>query len=99
MEGAKVAKETSSPRLVGDSDLLIVGPGVLGRLVAEEWRKVQFYGLSDPCYLGQLRTIGSYALFGRSSCQDSLFLIWRGVREWVGRLHLLVCHCDSKCGY
>lgn len=25
---------------VGQNDLLIVGPGVLGRLVAEKWREV-----------------------------------------------------------
>lgn len=28
---------------VGHDDLLIVGPGVLGRLVAEKWRQVLFY--------------------------------------------------------
>ncbi|KAL0367671.1 UNVERIFIED_CONTAM: hypothetical protein Sradi_3657200, partial [Sesamum radiatum] len=31
--------EASSTRVIGASDLLIVGPGVLGRLVAEIWRK------------------------------------------------------------
>lgn len=31
--------ETSSSGLVGENDLLIVGPGVLGRLVAEKWRE------------------------------------------------------------
>ncbi|KAJ4953985.1 hypothetical protein NE237_030817 [Protea cynaroides] len=34
-EGLKVP----SPSLVGENDLLIVGPGVLGRIVAEQWRK------------------------------------------------------------
>ncbi|XP_057959976.1 uncharacterized protein LOC131152237 [Malania oleifera] len=33
------AMENSSSRLVGENDLLIVGPGVLGRLVAEKWRE------------------------------------------------------------
>ncbi|KAK4759212.1 hypothetical protein SAY87_022343 [Trapa incisa] len=45
---AKVSEEASYPPLVGESDLLIVGPGVLGRLVAEQWRKEfpgsQIYG-------------------------------------------------------
>lgn len=28
------------PSSVGENDLLIVGPGVLGRIVAEKWKKV-----------------------------------------------------------
>ncbi|XP_011010566.1 PREDICTED: uncharacterized protein LOC105115393 [Populus euphratica] len=40
--------ETASSGLVGENDLLIVGPGVLGRLVAEKWRQehpgCQVYG-------------------------------------------------------
>ncbi|OVA15042.1 hypothetical protein BVC80_949g56 [Macleaya cordata] len=40
--------EDSSSGLVGQNDLLIVGPGVLGRIVAEQWRKehpgCQIYG-------------------------------------------------------
>ncbi|XP_073135278.1 uncharacterized protein [Henckelia pumila] len=40
--------EASSTGMVGANDLLIVGPGVLGRIVAEEWRKEhpgsQIYG-------------------------------------------------------
>ncbi|KAJ6688886.1 hypothetical protein OIU85_005326 [Salix viminalis] len=39
---------TASSGLVGENDLLIVGPGVLGRLVAEKWRQehpgCQVYG-------------------------------------------------------
>ncbi|XP_021594591.1 uncharacterized protein LOC110601673 [Manihot esculenta] len=31
--------EAASSGLIGESDLLIVGPGVLGRLVAEKWRQ------------------------------------------------------------
>jgi len=40
-EGA-VNKESnaSSSSMVGTDDLLIVGPGVLGRLVAEKWQQV-----------------------------------------------------------
>ncbi|KAL5175090.1 hypothetical protein HKD37_08G021383 [Glycine soja] len=30
---------SSSPRVIGEHDLLIVGPGVLGRLVAQKWRQ------------------------------------------------------------
>ncbi|CAL1413320.1 unnamed protein product [Linum trigynum] len=33
------AMKTASSGLVGETDLLIVGPGVLGRLVAEKWRE------------------------------------------------------------
>lgn len=33
---------SSSPRVVGEHDLLIVGPGVLGRLVAQNWREVLY---------------------------------------------------------
>ncbi|THG08266.1 hypothetical protein TEA_011016 [Camellia sinensis var. sinensis] len=33
------AMDASSPGLVGANDLLIVGPGVLGRLVAQKWRE------------------------------------------------------------
>ncbi|KAK4783320.1 hypothetical protein SAY86_007694 [Trapa natans] len=48
LDRAKVSEEASYPPLVGESDLLIVGPGVLGRLVAEQWRKEfpgsQIYG-------------------------------------------------------
>ncbi|PON88245.1 NAD(P)-binding domain containing protein [Trema orientale] len=40
--------KVSSSRLVGENDLLIVGPGVLGRLVAQKWREehpgYQIYG-------------------------------------------------------
>ncbi|KAF3456138.1 hypothetical protein FNV43_RR00788 [Rhamnella rubrinervis] len=40
--------EASSSGLVGENDLLIVGPGVLGRLVAQKWREehpgCQVYG-------------------------------------------------------
>ncbi|KAJ1430497.1 hypothetical protein SESBI_07635 [Sesbania bispinosa] len=39
---------SSSPPLIGENDLLIVGPGVLGRLVAQKWREeipgCQVYG-------------------------------------------------------
>ncbi|XWS14016.1 hypothetical protein CRYUN_Cryun36dG0087700 [Craigia yunnanensis] len=42
------AKAMASCGMVGENDLLIVGPGVLGRLVAEKWRKenpgCQIYG-------------------------------------------------------
>ncbi|XVF38637.1 hypothetical protein REPUB_Repub20aG0119400 [Reevesia pubescens] len=42
------AKETASFGMVGQNDLLIMGPGVLGRLVAEKWREehpgCQIYG-------------------------------------------------------
>ena len=34
------AKAMASSGMVGENDLLIVGPGVLGRLVAEKWREV-----------------------------------------------------------
>lgn len=30
----------SSSGFVGENDLLIVGPGVLGRMVAEKWQEV-----------------------------------------------------------
>jgi len=33
----------SSRGNIGANDLLIVGPGVLGRLVAEKWREVLFF--------------------------------------------------------
>nr|KJB72582.1 hypothetical protein B456_011G185900 [Gossypium raimondii] len=33
------ASSTSGKAMVGENDLLIVGPGVLGRLVAEKWRE------------------------------------------------------------
>lgn len=32
--------KVTSPGIIGQNDLLIVGPGVLGRMVAEKWRKV-----------------------------------------------------------
>lgn len=35
----KEGPEVSSAGLIGESDLLIVGPGVLGRIVAEKWRQ------------------------------------------------------------
>lgn len=76
MEGAEVAEEASSSGLVGDSDLLIVGPGVLGRLVAEKWRKVQFLEMNYHPFSSWL-IIGSYALFCQSTCQVSLYLIGR----------------------
>ncbi|XP_064956755.1 uncharacterized protein LOC135585525 isoform X1 [Musa acuminata AAA Group] len=31
--------KVTSPGIIGQNDLLIVGPGVLGRMVAEKWRK------------------------------------------------------------
>lgn len=40
-EGAvKEEQKGASSGRVGENDLLIVGPGVLGRLVAEQWRQV-----------------------------------------------------------
>lgn len=40
-EGAvKEEQKGASSGGVGENDLLIVGPGVLGRLVAEQWRQV-----------------------------------------------------------
>lgn len=39
---ANEAVEAASSGLVGEYDLLIVGPGVLGRLVAEKWREVLY---------------------------------------------------------
>lgn len=40
-EGAgNEAVDASSPGSIGANDLLIVGPGVLGKLVAEKWREV-----------------------------------------------------------
>ncbi|XP_073053404.1 uncharacterized protein [Primulina eburnea] len=46
--------EASSSGMVGANDLLIVGPGVLGRIVAEQWRKV-FYEktYNMECSLGR----------------------------------------------
>lgn len=35
--------EASSAGAVGANDLLIVGPGVLGRIIAEKWREVFFH--------------------------------------------------------
>lgn len=35
--------KAGSSGLVGENDLLIVGPGVLGRIVAEKWREVVYY--------------------------------------------------------
>lgn len=35
--------EASSRGNIGANDLLIVGPGVLGRLVAEKWKQVLFF--------------------------------------------------------
>ncbi|RZR90429.1 hypothetical protein BHM03_00018296 [Ensete ventricosum] len=32
-------QKVTSPGIIGQNDLLIVGPGVLGRMVAEKWRK------------------------------------------------------------
>lgn len=32
--------DSSSSLSIGQTDLLIVGPGVLGRLVAHQWRQV-----------------------------------------------------------
>lgn len=37
---ANEAVDASSPGSIGANDLLIVGPGVLGKLVAEKWREV-----------------------------------------------------------
>lgn len=34
--------KAGSSGLVGENDLLIVGPGVLGRIVAEKWREVVY---------------------------------------------------------
>ncbi|GMI70337.1 EMBRYO DEFECTIVE 2799 [Hibiscus trionum] len=45
---AAASSSTAGKAMVGENDLLIVGPGVLGRLVAEKWREehpgCQIYG-------------------------------------------------------
>ena len=35
-------QDTTSVDVVGENDLLIIGPGVLGRMVAEQWQQVFF---------------------------------------------------------
>ena len=48
-DGLKVQSHVS----IGANDLLIVGPGVLGRLVAEKWREVHFlcyFSLLHHCF-------------------------------------------------
>ena len=43
-EGAPTEAFDPSPSLaIGQHDLLIVGPGILGRLVAHNWRQVPTY--------------------------------------------------------
>jgi hypothetical protein len=43
-EGAPDEKKGAAfSGVVGANDLLIVGPGVLGRLVAEKWREVLIF--------------------------------------------------------
>lgn len=41
---------SSSPQVIGEHDLLIVGPGVLGRLVAQKWHQVFFHFLGPINY-------------------------------------------------
>lgn len=41
---------SSSPRVIGEHDLLIVGPGVLGRLVAQKWSQVFLHFLVSIHY-------------------------------------------------
>ena len=42
----------STSESVGQNDLLIVGPGVLGRIVAEKWQQVgEVYGLGSVASL------------------------------------------------
>lgn len=40
---------SSLSHAIGQHDLLIVGPGVLGRLVAEKWREVLLHFMSLVC--------------------------------------------------
>ena len=39
----EVETSSSTSGFVGADDLLIVGPGVLGRLIAQKWRQVLLY--------------------------------------------------------
>jgi len=41
---------SSSPQVIGEHDLLVVGPGVLGRLVAQKWLQVFFLFLGPINY-------------------------------------------------
>ena len=43
--------EVSGADVVGQNDLLIVGPGVLGRIVAEKWQKVFLATVNILMYL------------------------------------------------
>ena len=40
VSGDDAAVSSLSPEGIGNNDLLIVGPGVLGRIVAEMWKQV-----------------------------------------------------------
>ncbi|XP_048136161.1 uncharacterized protein LOC115748517 [Rhodamnia argentea] len=74
--------EVSSAGAVGQNDLLIVGPGVLGRLVAERWREehpgCQIYGQTvTPDHHDELVNIGIIpSLKGMKTAQRFPYVIF-----------------------
>uniref|UniRef100_A0A2N9GNF9 NAD-dependent epimerase/dehydratase domain-containing protein n=1 Tax=Fagus sylvatica TaxID=28930 RepID=A0A2N9GNF9_FAGSY len=66
----------ASSGLVGENDLLIVGPGVLGRLVAEKWRESQVTGNADLSTVETLATAQGETL--SSTVERLAALNWNG---------------------
>lgn len=73
--------EAASSGLVGENDLLIVGPGVLGRLVAEKWREVLITTIpldlvKSVIYISLKRVLESFFVMGillRGICWKSIW--------------------------
>ncbi|CAA7406019.1 unnamed protein product [Spirodela intermedia] len=78
----EVCKEKAPiPSSVGENDLLIVGPGVLGRIVAEKWKKdypgCQVFGQTlTTDHHDELRELGVQPLSSGSSISKFPFVIF-----------------------
>lgn len=86
--------DISDPNVVGQNDLLIVGPGVLGRIVAEKWQKVSLAMINSSdifTWLLNCLSIENHApeqltqpmfFTVQISFRSLLLILWKTIDHW-----------------
>lgn len=81
--------------IVGKNDLLIVGPGVLGRLVAEKWQEVL---LSDcPIVILYLSYLPCVSYWFKLRKPYSSFIVWSIIFFFGSKWRIyFCCFCNTR---
>lgn len=86
--------DISDPNVVGQNDLLIVGPGVLGRIIAEKWKKVFLAMINSSDIFTRLlnhlnienhdpkQLTQPMILFFQISFRSLLLMLWKTINHW-----------------